>query len=448
MIRPVREEPRIGVYVCHCGSNIAGVVDVHSLAEFGKTLPHVVLAKEYKYMCSDPGQELIKRDIEEHNLNRIVVTACSPLLHEKTFRHAAEEVGLNPFLVQMANIREHVAWVTKDRQFALIKSKAQLAAAVRRVAGHEPLERTYVSITPRVLIVGGGIAGIQAALILANAGKQVFLVEREPTIGGHMAMFDKTFPTLDCAACILTPKMTDVKDHPNITLLTYSEIESVEGSVGSYRVKIRRKARYVDEDKCTGCGECIRRCPTQHKAYPIAPSAKGNGNGHGVPAEQELEPEMKVVADRALERHRPERAPLISVLQDINHDLGYLPPETLRYVSHHTGVSLLTVYHVATFYKAFSLTPRGKHLVRVCMGTACHVRGAARVLEALESKLGVKSGQTTEDLMFSLETVNCLGTCPLAPVVTVDSKYHGNTSPPKIKKALKVFDRTEDSDDD
>lgn len=254
---------RVGVYVCHCGSNIAGKVAVEQLTEYAHRLPTVVVARDYKYMCSDPGQELIKRDIAQHKLNRIVVTACSPLLHEKTFRKAAADAGLNPFLVQIANIREHVSWVTEDPRLALDKAKAHLTAAIRRVASHEPLEQQRVSITPRVMIVGGGIAGIQAALTLAHAGKEVVLVEREPTIGGHMAMFDKTFPTLDCAACILTPKMTEVKDDPNIQLLTFSEVKSVEGSVGSYHVTVRRRARYIQEELCVGCLECIDACVYQ-----------------------------------------------------------------------------------------------------------------------------------------------------------------------------------------
>jgi len=251
---------RIGVYVCHCGSNIAGVIDVESLANWAGGLPHVALSRHYKYMCSDPGQELVKRDILEFNLNRVVVAACSPNLHESTFRRAAESAGLNRFLVQMANIREQVSWVTDDKQAAYAKAQAHLSAAISRVAGHEPLQRQFVQIRPRALVVGGGIAGIQAALTLADAGKDVILVEREPSIGGHMAMFDKTFPTLDCAACILTPKMTAVKLHPNIKLLTYSTVESVEGSVGSYHVKIRRKPRYIDESLCVGCMMCIEGC--------------------------------------------------------------------------------------------------------------------------------------------------------------------------------------------
>lgn len=259
---------RIGVYVCHCGSNIAGVIDVEALAKWAEGLPHVALSRHYKYMCSDPGQELVRRDILEHNLNRIVVAACSPNLHEPTFRRAAESAGLNRFLVQMANIREQVSWVTDDKEAAYVKAQSHLAAAISRVAGHEPLQRQFVQIRPRALVVGGGIAGIQAALTLADAGKDVILVEREPSIGGHMAMFDKTFPTLDCAACILTPKMTAVKLHPNIKLLTYSTVESVEGSVGNYHVRIRRKPRYIDENLCVGCMMCIEGCAFTRARFP------------------------------------------------------------------------------------------------------------------------------------------------------------------------------------
>jgi len=251
---------RIGVYVCHCGTNIAGVIDVKALADYASGLPGVTIARDYKYMCSDPGQDLLKKDIQTHGLNRIVVAACSPHLHEKTFRTAAEAAGLNPYFVQMVNVREHGSWVHEDKAAAEARARDQVRAAVRRVAYHKPLERKQVAIHPDVLVVGGGIAGIHAALTLANAGKHVYLVEREPTIGGHMAMFDKTFPTLDCAACILTPKMTAVKAHPNITLWTMSEVAKVEGFVGNFRVTIRRRPRYVVEEMCIGCQECIEAC--------------------------------------------------------------------------------------------------------------------------------------------------------------------------------------------
>ncbi|HOA52694.1 MAG TPA: CoB--CoM heterodisulfide reductase iron-sulfur subunit A family protein [Thermogutta sp.] len=251
---------RIGVYVCHCGTNIAGVLDTADLARFASGLPHVHVARDYKYMCSEPGQELIRQDIREYGLNRIVVAACSPHLHEATFRKVLQEAGLNPYLLAIANIREHVAWITADRESGQKRARAQIAAAVGRVARQRPLEPSSYPVTPRVLVVGGGIAGIQAALTLADAGKEVILVEREPTIGGHMAKFDKTFPTLDCAACILTPKMSAVKEHPRIRLLTYSEVESVQGSAGRFKVKVRRRPRYIREDLCVGCLQCIEAC--------------------------------------------------------------------------------------------------------------------------------------------------------------------------------------------
>lgn len=260
--------PKIGFYVCHCGHNIASMVDVEEVQKFASTLPGVKISRDYKYMCSDPGQELIQKDIKELGLNRIVVASCSPLLHEHTFRVAAEKAGLNPYYFHMVNIRENVSWVHTDKSSATQKAKALTRAAIQRVFFHKPLEKKSVPVNPEVLIVGGGIAGITAALTIANAGKHVYLVEREPTIGGHMAMFDKTFPTLDCAACILTPKMSAVKSHPNITLWTYSEVEKVEGFVGNYKVNIKRKPRYVIEDLCVGCMECIDACIYKEAKYP------------------------------------------------------------------------------------------------------------------------------------------------------------------------------------
>jgi heterodisulfide reductase subunit A len=269
MLKPASNgAPRVGFYICHCGSNIAGTVDVQAVAKYIGTLPNVVLSREYKYMCSDPGQELIQQDIKEHNLNRIVVAACSPLLHEHTFRHATAAAGLNQFYFQMVSVRENVSWVHEDKRAATEKAKELSRAAVRRVLAHKPLERKRVPVNPAVLIVGGGIAGIHAALTLANAGKHVYLVEREATIGGHMAMFDKTFPTLDCAACILTPKMSAVKSHPNITLWTYSEVAQVEGFVGNFKVKVKRKPRYIKEDLCVGCLECVTACIYKDARFP------------------------------------------------------------------------------------------------------------------------------------------------------------------------------------
>ena len=252
-------ERRIGVYICHCGANIAATVNVKELVKFAATLRGVVVARDYMFMCSDPGQELIKNDIKEYRLNRVVVASCSPHLHERTFHRVCRDAGLNPYLFEMANIREHCSWVHEDG--ATEKAKELIRAAVMRVYYHQPLEAMEVPINPNTLVVGGGIAGIQAALDIANAGYKVYLVEREPSIGGHMIQLDKTFPTLDCSACILTPKMSDVGSHPNIELLTYSQVEEVSGCIGNFKVKIRKKARYVDEEKCTGCGVCQEKCP-------------------------------------------------------------------------------------------------------------------------------------------------------------------------------------------
>jgi heterodisulfide reductase subunit A len=251
---------RIGVYTCHCGTNIAATVDCMALAEYAASLPNVVVSREYKYMCSEPGQDLIWQDIRQHELNRVVVASCSPHLHEHTFRTALKVGGLNPFYFHMVNIREQVSWVHADKVQATRKAKHLVSGAVRRVALHEPLELRRVTIHPDVLVLGGGIAGIHAALTLANGGKHVYLVERDATIGGHMARFDKTFPTLDCAACILTPKMSAVRRHPNITLWTYSEVTKVDGFMGNYKVSVTRRPRYIDEDLCVGCLECIEAC--------------------------------------------------------------------------------------------------------------------------------------------------------------------------------------------
>ena len=252
-------EPKIGVYICHCGSNIAGTVDVERVSDFARGLDSVAVARNYKFMCSDPGQAMIKDDIKELGLNRVVVAACSPRMHEPTFRRACQDAGLNPYLFQMANIREHCSWVHEEG--ATEKAMALVSAAVRRAYHLQPLETREVAVTPAVLVVGGGIAGIQAALKIADAGYKVYLVEREPSIGGHMIQLDKTFPTLDCSACILTPKMAQAGSHPNIELMTYSEVVDVQGYIGNFKVTIRKKPRYVDMDKCNGCGVCMEKCP-------------------------------------------------------------------------------------------------------------------------------------------------------------------------------------------
>ena len=252
---------RIGVFVCWCGSNIAGTVDVVKVAEELSHEPGVVFSTNYQYMCSQAGQDVIKNAIAEHKLTGIVVCSCSPRMHEATFRKTAAAAGLNPYMVEIANIREQCSWVHKDMATGTEKAIILARAAVAKVNLNTPLTPGESPVTKRALVIGGGIAGIQTALDIADAGFPVDIVEKQPTIGGKMAQLDKTFPTLDCAACILTPKMVDVAQNDKIRIFSYSEVESVSGFVGNFDVSIRKKARFVDEDKCTGCGLCTEKCP-------------------------------------------------------------------------------------------------------------------------------------------------------------------------------------------
>lgn len=254
---------RIGVFVCHCGENIARTVDCAKVSDALKNHPGVVVSQDYKYMCSDPGQSLIKQAIEEHHLTGVVVAACSPHMHEKTFRRAASQAGLNPFLVEMANIREQCSWVHDKSDATDEKAIEIVRTIVEKVKNNAPLEAVRIPVTKRALVIGGGIAGIQAALDIADGGVDVVLVEKEPSIGGHMSQLSETFPTLDCSQCILTPRMVEVYQHPRITLHSYSEIESVDGYIGNFTVKVRKKARSVIESQCTGCGDCQAACPSR-----------------------------------------------------------------------------------------------------------------------------------------------------------------------------------------
>ena len=254
---------RIGVFICWCGSNISATVDVERVAEAIKSEPGVVYATNYQYMCSENGQQLIKQAIKEHNLTGIVVGACSPRMHEATFRKAAEAAGLNPYMVEIANIREHCSWIHKDIEEATEKALILVRTAIAKVKLNAPLMAGESPVIKRALVIGGGIAGIQAALDIADAGFEVDIVEKNATIGGRMAQLDKTFPTLDCSACILTPKMVDCAQHEKIDILSYSEVEDVKGFVGNFNVTIRRKARFVDETKCTGCKICMEKCPSK-----------------------------------------------------------------------------------------------------------------------------------------------------------------------------------------
>ncbi len=425
---------RIGVFVCHCGINIATTVDVEKVVENIRHYPGVAHAAHYQYMCSDPGQKMVQEAIDKEKLDGVIVAACSPTLHELTFRRASQASGLNPYQCEIANIREQCSWVHQDRETATAKAIKIIKSLVEKVRLDESLEPISVPITRRALVVGAGIAGIQAALDIANSGYEVVLVERTPSIGGHMAQLSETFPTLDCSQCILTPKMVEVGQHPNIKLHTYSEVEGISGYVGNFQVKILKKARSIDEGRCTACGDCQAACPVRNEPQ-IPPPPKYS---------QDIEAKERRALNKILAKHAPGnpgvpgKEMLIQVLQDVNQEYRYLPPFAMKYVSEKLNVPLSTVYHVATFYTAFSLKPRGKHLITVCMGTACHARGAPRVLEEFERQLEIPRGDTTRDLRFTLETVNCLGCCALGPVVMIDQDYHQVTIN-KVRSVLKKY---------
>ncbi len=257
---------KIGVFICHCGENIGKTVDCPKVAHESALMPGVVYAEDYKYMCSDPGQNLIKQAIKEKGLDAVVVGSCSPHMHEITFRKACSSAGVNPFMVEIANLREHCSWIHNDINSATSKAIDLIRIAVEKVKFNEPLVPIRVPVTKKALVIGGGISGIQAALDIAGAGYQVILVEKEPSIGGHMSQLSETFPTLDCSQCILTPRMVEVYQHPNIKLMTYSEVENVDGFIGNFKVTIRKKARHVNEELCTGCGDCIQKCPIKKNA--------------------------------------------------------------------------------------------------------------------------------------------------------------------------------------
>lgn len=252
---------KIGVFICHCGENIGATVDCAKVAEAAGHMEGVAFATDYKYMCSDPGQSLIKNAIKEYKLDGVVVGACSPRMHEPTFRRACAEAGLNPYLCEIANLREHCSWVHPKSDETTQKAIEIVRGLVEKVRRDTPLTPIHVPITKKALVIGGGIAGIQASLDIANSGHKVILIEKEPSIGGHMSQLSETFPTLDCSQCILTPRMVEVAQHPNITLYTYAELESLSGFIGNFEAKIRLKAKSVDESVCTGCGLCTTKCP-------------------------------------------------------------------------------------------------------------------------------------------------------------------------------------------
>ncbi|WP_406662057.1 CoB--CoM heterodisulfide reductase iron-sulfur subunit A family protein [Methanolobus sp. ZRKC3] len=258
------DEPRIGVFTCECGVNIGGVVNCQEVADYVGTLPNVARSSVNKYTCSDSGQSEIKQAIKDHNLNRVIVAACTPKTHEPIFRACVEEAGLNPYLFEFVNIREHCSWIhMQEKDKATQKASELVRMGVARAAQLEPLESNEVPVTDAALVIGAGVAGMQAALDIADMGHKVYLVEKNPSIGGKMAQLDKTFPTNDCSICILGPKMVEVARNKNIELMTYSEIDEVDGYVGNFKAKVRHKARHIDTDTCTGCGLCVQKCPIE-----------------------------------------------------------------------------------------------------------------------------------------------------------------------------------------
>ena len=283
--------------------------------------------------------------------------------------------------------------------------------------------------TGAVMVVGSGIGGMQAALDLAESGYKVYLVEEGPAIGGTMAQLDKTFPTNDCAMCTLAPRLVDCGRHPNIEKMTYSELLSIEGQPGRFRARLKIKPRSVDPGKCTGCGECSAACLVRNLAY-FEPAE---------PEPSDLDPDRLAEVDRIIEEHDTEPGSIVPVLQDINAKYRWLPPAAVRRVSDAVGLPLARVLRIASFYNMFSFEPRGKHLIRVCLGTACHVKGGGRILERLENELGIQVGGTTADMRFTVEAVRCLGCCGLAPVVTVNDEVYGKTTPGEFIKVLDKY---------
>jgi len=263
------------------------------------------------------------------------------------------------------------------------------------------------------LVVGGGIGGMQAALDLTGAGIKVYLSDRGPAIGGVMSQLDKTFPTNDCAMCTMAPRLVEVGRHRDIEVLTLSEVQSVRGTPGNFKVTLNRQPRYVDEKKCTGCGTCVSNCPTHNHVQPMPTPPV------------ELEPATRETLSGIVARHKNRPGPLMPILQEVNTALNYFPEGALRYVAQETGYSVADVYRIATFYSSFSVVPRGKYVINVCMGTTCYVQGSQRLMDKVSEVLKIKEDETTPDMMFTLKGVRCIGCCGLAPALTIGSETYG-----------------------
>jgi len=291
---------KIGVFICHCGENIASKVDIEELSKYAESLEDVVVSKTYKYICSEAGAKIIKDTIKKHKLTGVVTASCSPRMHELTFRGIVSDAGLNPFNLEVANIREHCSWIHDDPKIATEKAKKILRGSVAKARLLESLVTPKVKVNPTAMVIGGGIAGIQSALDLAEAGHKVYLVERSPSIGGRMAQLDKTFPTLDCSGCILTPKMKEVFSHPNIELLTYAEVTHIDGTIGNYVVSVKKKARYVQMDKCKGCGDCAEACRLHDRIISEFDMGMGKRSAIYIPFSQAVPPKYAIDKDTCL----------------------------------------------------------------------------------------------------------------------------------------------------
>jgi len=280
-----------------------------------------------------------------------------------------------------------------------------------------------------VLVIGAGIGGIQGALDLADSGYKVYLLDQRPAIGGTMAQLDKTFPTNDCSMCILAPKLVDAGRHQNIEIITMAEVDKIEGEPGMFKVRVKKNPRFVDESKCTGCGSCWNNCPVRNIPQPEEKEI----------VKPELEQKDLEKITKLMGNNKNGRRTLVPLLQDTNAEYRYLPENILKYISDELDIPLSQIYSIATFYNAFSLTPRGRYVISVCLGTACHVRGGQKIMESLERDLGIKVSQTTSDLNFTLEAVHCLGCCGLAPVVTIGDDLYGKMNQVKIQKTIKKY---------
>jgi NADH:ubiquinone oxidoreductase subunit E len=281
--------------------------------------------------------------------------------------------------------------------------------------------------TGSALVLGGGIAGMQTTLDLAGSGIKVYLVDNKPAIGGVMAQLDKTFPTNDCSMCIMAPRLVEIGKHKDIEILTLSDIEKIEGKAGNFKVTLNKKPRYVDEEKCTGCGTCITNCPTRSEVQ-LFPKTK-----------VELESKYRDKVPEIIDKNKDKRGPLMSILQEINAMYNYLPENVLYYVSQETGYPISHILRIATFYSSFSIIPRGKHIINVCMGTACYVKGGERLMDKLSEMLEIAEDETTEDMQFTLKSVRCIGCCGLAPAVMVGENVHGKLIPKGIPKVIEQY---------